>query len=96
MQRYRLRDVSPLAAERAAGGFFVPAGVIVTPQPGIEPEDILTPSQIAKLLGIPAATVRSWIRRYEVESLGMIGRWPVYDYREIAAIDAALNRKAAA
>jgi DNA-binding transcriptional MerR regulator len=58
------------------------------PRPGIEPEDIVTPSQAARLLGVPASTVRTWIERYGVESLGKIGRWNVYDFREIAAIEA--------
>jgi len=59
------------------------------PRPGIEPEDIVTPSQAAKLLGdIPASTVRTWIQRYGIEPLGKIGRWNVYDYREFAAIEA--------
>ena len=58
------------------------------PRPGIEPEDIVTPTQAAKHLGVPASTVRTWIERNDVEPLGKIGRWNVYDYREIAAIEA--------
>jgi hypothetical protein len=65
------------------------------PHPGIEPEDIMTPAQAGRLLDVPASTIRTWIQRYGLEPLGKIGRWPVYDYRELAAIDAALNRKAA-
>lgn len=58
------------------------------PLRGIEPDDLVTPTQAADLLGVPASTVRTWIQRYGIERLGFIGRWPVYDYREIAAIEA--------
>jgi hypothetical protein len=35
--------------------------------------------------------VRTWIQRYGVAPLGSLGRWPAYDYRELAAIDARLR-----
>ena len=66
------------------------------PRPGIEPQDVVTPTQAARLLGIPAETVRTWIRRHGIEPLGVIGRWNVYDYREIAAVEAAKSSSAAA
>lgn len=66
------------------------------PRPGIEPEDIVTPSRAARLLDVPASTVRTWIDRYHLESLGKLGRWNAYDFREIAAIEAGLRRGAAA
>jgi Homeodomain-like domain-containing protein len=69
--------------------FFAFLGVIMPPRPGIEPDDIMTPSAIARILGVPASTVRTWIGRYGVEPLGKIGRWPAYDFREIATIDAS-------
>jgi hypothetical protein len=43
--------------------------------------------------------VRTWIERSpgitgrKIEPLGTLGRWPAYDYNEIAAVDAALRRK---
>lgn len=58
------------------------------PRPGIEPGDIVTPAQAAAHLKVPASTVRTWIERYGIRPLGKIGRWNVYDYREIAAIEA--------
>lgn len=69
------------------------------PRPGIEPDDVVTPAQAAQLLGVPAGTVRVWIHRYGVEPLAGKPegcRWNVYDFREIAAIEAALRRSAAA
>ena len=58
------------------------------PLPGIEPDDLVTPKRAAELLGIPVGTVSSWITRYGIEPLGKAGRWHVYDFREIAAIEA--------
>jgi hypothetical protein len=66
------------------------------PRPGIEPEDIVTPTRAGELLGVPASTVRTWIERYGIEPLGKIGRWNVYDYREIAAIEASKSLSCAA
>ena len=71
-------------------------GGSVPPRPGLQPDDLVTPSQAAAILHVPAETIRTWIRRYEIESLGKLGRWPVYDYREIAAVQARMRRKAAA
>jgi hypothetical protein len=74
----------------------MPGGWSMAPRPGIEPEDVVTPTQAGLLLGVRSGTVRVWIHRYGLESLGKIGRWPVYDFREIAAIEAALRRSEAA
>ena len=63
------------------------------PRPTLEPDDLVTPARAGLLLGIPASTVRTWIERYGIEQLGALGRWPAYDYNEIAAVDAALRRK---
>lgn len=76
----------PVASPRRA--FSCPAGVIVPPKPGIEPDDLVTPKRAALLLGVPPGTVWSWISRYGIEPVGKAGRWNVYDYREIAAIEA--------
>jgi hypothetical protein len=84
---------------KAAGGFFVLAGVTMPPRPTLEPDDLVTPAQAATLLGVPMPTVRSWIHRSEaiigrkIEPLGTLGRWPAYDFNDIAAVDAALRRK---
>jgi hypothetical protein len=79
----------------------MPAGVVVavSPRPTLEPDDLVTPAQAGRILGVPASTVRTWIERSEsitgrkIEPLGTLGRWPVYDFNEIAAVDAALRRK---
>ena len=63
------------------------------PRPTLEAGDLVTPAQAARLLGVPLPTVRSWIHRNGIESLGILGRWPAYDFNEIAAVDAALRRK---
>ncbi|MEV0994637.1 helix-turn-helix domain-containing protein [Nonomuraea sp. NPDC050202] len=52
-----------------------------------QPHDVVTPTQAAELFGVPASTVRSWIRRHQLEPLGRIGRYNRYDYRELAAIE---------
>ena len=77
----------------AAGGFFAFRGVTLPPRLTLQPDDLMTPVQIGRALGVPASTVRTWIDRYGIESLGTLGRWPAYDYNEIAAVDAALRRK---
>lgn len=64
------------------GAFRVPGGD-VTPQP----HHVVTPSQAAEMFGVPAATVRSWIRRRKLQPLGAIGRYNRYDYRELAEIE---------
>lgn len=63
------------------------------PRPTLEPGDIMTPAQIGRTLGVPASTVSTWIGRYGIEPLGTLGRWPAYDFNDIAAVDAALRRK---
>jgi hypothetical protein len=68
-------------------------GVIMPPRPTLEPDDLVTPAQAAALLGVPAGTVWSWIHRYEIRPLGKLGQWNVYDYNDIAAVDARLRRE---
>jgi Helix-turn-helix domain len=86
------RSVSALSL-KAAGGFFVPAGGVMPPRPTLQPDDLVTPAQAAELLGVEPNLVRVWIHRHGIEPLGTVGRWRVYDYNEIAAIDASLRRK---
>jgi hypothetical protein len=63
------------------------------PRPDLHPDDLVTPKQASALLGIPASTVCTWIDRYGIESLGEIAGRRVYDYLDIAAVDARLRRK---
>ena len=85
-------SVSALS-QKAEGGFFVLAGVGMPPRPTLEPDDLVTPTEAAALLGVEPNLVRVWIHRNGIEPLGTLGRWPVYDFNEIAAVDAALRRK---
>jgi hypothetical protein len=66
------------------------------PRPGIDPSDVMTPKQIAAALDVPESTIRVWIHRYKVQRLGQIGRWNVYDFRDLAAIEARLHAQRAA
>jgi hypothetical protein len=73
----------PSESPKARRGLFACSGVNVDP----EPHDVVTPTQAAEIFGVPASTVRSWIRRRSVQPLGRIGRYNRYDYRELAAIE---------
>ncbi len=53
--------------------------------------DAVTPSQAAARLDIPAGTVRSWISRRGIKPIGTIGRYNVYDYRELARVEAEMR-----
>jgi Homeodomain-like domain len=70
--------------------------VTLPPRATLHPDDLVTPAQAGRILGVPASTVRTWIDRYGLENLGHIGRWPVYDYNEIAVIAARMRRSRAA
>ncbi|MCW2768187.1 MAG: hypothetical protein JWO11_4146 [Nocardioides sp.] len=58
-----------------------PPGVIM------QARDVVTPSEAAAVFGIPAATVRSWIRRKNIRPLGKIGPYNRYDYQELAELE---------
>jgi hypothetical protein len=77
----------------AAGLFHARRRCTLPPRPTLEADDLVTPAQAGELLGVPAGTVRQWILRNGIEPLGQLGRWPAYDYNEIAAVDARLRRK---
>jgi transposase-like protein len=77
----------------AAGGFFIPAEVSMPPRLTLEPGDLVTPAQAAAELGVTPNLVRVWIHRHGIKPLGELGRRSVYDYNEIAAVDARLRRK---
>jgi|ERR1019366_4689667 hypothetical protein len=85
-------SVSALS-QKAAGGFFVLAEVFMPPRPTLEADDLVTPARAAELLGVEPNLVRVWIHRHRIEPLGTLGRWPVYDYNAIAAVDASMRRK---
>ena len=76
-----------------AGTFSCLPGVTMATRPTLEPDDLVTPSRAAELLGVPSGTVRQWILRYGLQPLGSLGRWPAYDYNDIAAVDARMRRK---
>lgn len=65
----------------------------------LEPDDLVTPTKAAQLLGIPPATMRSLIHRSEdilgrkVEPLGNLGRWPAYDYNDLAELEAVMRSR---
>lgn len=67
------------------------SGVMMLPD--IQPRDVVTPSQAARIFGIPASTMRSWIRRKKIKTLGQIGRYNTYDYRELADLEASMRCK---
>lgn len=62
------------------------------PRVTLEADDLVTPAGAARILRVPAATVRSWIHRNGIEPLGMLGRWPAYDFNQIAVIKARMDR----
>lgn len=78
--------------EPSSRGLFACPGVIVDPQP----HDVVTPTEAAKIFGVPASTVRSWIRRKQLKPLGAIGRYNRYDYRDLAEIEAEMRFKPSA
>jgi hypothetical protein len=63
----------------------------MAPRPGIEPDDVVTPREAGRRLEIDPRTISVWIHRYGLQPLGKLGRWNAYDFREIAAIEAALR-----
>lgn len=83
-----------------AGRLFSYAGaVIMPPRRTLEADDLVTPARFGTAVGIPASTVRTWIQRSsgilgrKVEPLGTLGRWPAYDWNDLAALDAEMRRR---
>jgi hypothetical protein len=82
----------PALSPMAAGGFFA-LGATMSPRATLEPDDIVTPGQAAELLDLDPNLVRVWIHRHGIEPLGKLGRWQVYDFNDIAAIELSHRRK---
>lgn len=61
-------------------------------RPDIVSDQVVTPAEAAARLGKPASTVRVWIMRYQIEPVGVIKGRNVYDYRELAQIEAKMRR----
>lgn len=100
LRHYIPAEVSPLPGLRGAGErLFRSRGVIVPPRATLEPDDLVTPARGAELLGVDPSTLRTWIQRSQdilgrkVEPLGTLGRWPVYDFNDLAALDAEMRRR---
>jgi hypothetical protein len=82
------------ARSNAASGPFCFPGVIMPPRPTLHPDDLVTPTRAGQQLGVKPSTVRTWIERYGIEPLGHLGRWPAYDFNDIAAVQAKRRRDA--
>jgi hypothetical protein len=71
----------------------------MAPRPTLDPSDLVTPTKFARQTGLSASTVRTWIQRSgqmigrKVEPLGLLGRWPAYDWNDLAALEAAARVK---
>lgn len=65
----------------------------------LEPGDLVTPGEASVQLGVPVNRLRVWIHRSleilgrKVEPLGTLGRWPAYDFNDLAALDAEMRRR---
>jgi hypothetical protein len=64
---------------------------MMPPRATLHADDLVTPAGAARILGVPASTVRTWIGRNDLEPLGFLGRWPAYDFNEIAVIAARMR-----
>lgn len=69
------------------------------PRPTLEADDLVTPQRFAELTGIPSGRVRVWIHRSleligrKVMPVGQLGRWPAYDFNDLAALEARMRRR---
>lgn len=61
-------------------------------RPDIASDQVVTPAEAAARLGKPASTVRVWILRHKVQPIGVIKGRNVYDYHELAQIEAKMRR----
>jgi hypothetical protein len=59
----------------------------------------VTPSGFARATGTDPNNVRVWIHRSariigrKVEPLGLLGRWPAYDWNDLAALERASHQR---
>ena len=69
------------------------------PRATLEPADLVTPTEFAAKAGLSASTVRTWIERAEkiigrkVEPLGNLGRWPAFDWNDLAALERTMRQR---
>ena len=86
-------------SREASAGFSLSRGWWMSPRPTLEPWDLVTPTRFAERTGLSASTVRTWIQRSQqmigrrVEPLGNLGRWPAYDWNDLAALEVAARVK---
>lgn len=72
---------------------------MMPPRLTLEADDLVTPTAFARAIGAAPGTVRVWIHRSaeilgrKVEPLGTLGRWPAYDWNDLAALDAEMRRR---
>lgn len=66
-------------------------GVFMLPSFDIDPSEVVTPTEAAERLDVPASTIRTWISRSDVRPLGKIGRYNVYDYRDLARLECQMR-----
>jgi hypothetical protein len=69
------------------------------PRRNLDAADLVTPTQFGRQAGIDPNNVRVWIHRSarmigrKVEPLGLLGRWPAYDWNDLAALERASHQK---
>ena len=86
-------------SRKAEGGVLAFTGVMMPPRPTLEPDDLMTPSAASVILRVPVNRLRVWIHRSgeilgrKVEPVGHLGRWPAYDFNDLAALDAAMRAR---
>lgn len=60
----------------------------------VDLDALVTTGMAARLLAVPAPTVRTWARRYPdaMPVRGRLGNRPLYRYRDVATVEAATRR----
>jgi hypothetical protein len=85
--------------EAYAGILLFARGVTMPPRPTLDATDLVTPTVFARRTSLCASTVRTWIQRSEqmigrkVEPLGFLGRWPAFDWNDLAALERASHQR---
>lgn len=89
----------PADTREASAGILLLRRGWSMPRPTLEAADLVTPTKFAEQTGLSASTVRTWIQRSEqmigrkVSPLGNLGRWPAYDWVDLAALEVAARTK---